>query len=555
MSLKQVHEYIGPNSLSFMMDQERKHWLLRTNKLKHLIDPNTGDTYQGRIDNLGSDIVVESRKLGEVYNQLQYVQYSAKFSKIFQTEPSAFTYNSSTNGMVFARIISTNFPYTISSVRHYRIHFRDCEVVYLPFGTSNSSEEVYAYKWIKTNTNPVIKLMDTGGTYSIEVPLSFQSVDKYVPLTTEPADWSSRYYTYYIKTATGYQLIPNVYTNAPQFQTNMFYDKQTAIPEDVEFYYPLDETLQPLSITALTQSEWYTEGIINENQIGLPAFWFTCDMTNLGPYIKLSNNTGSNNCELFCVGNNGNASKYKAHLYVDIDGHYDATPTRVNTNSEYVYVSPAYGYSFAGNVSDFNVPLNASNIKMGTKTLNMDYPGAATRFYMSQNTEWTYVDSTSYKIKVSTFDGNCYAYHHDPLIPCIDIQFDESISMGVKTNDYGFMGIRGGSGTIIIPKSSSDAIVIPQSCVSEVQDKKFVYLLGKDNKVKYTEIKVDPQNDGNYYVVLEGLKTGDKYVTNGITKLSDGMEIVPITPEKYQQKIKDQAKAMSAGDIVGAMKK
>ena len=113
----------------------------------------------------------------------------------------------------------------------------------------------------------------------------------------------------------------------------------------------------------------------------------------------------------------------------------------------------------------------------------------------------------------------------------------------------------GGSGAIIIPKSNSDAIVIPQACVSEVQNKKFVYLLDKDNKVKYTEIKVDPQNDGNNYIVTEGLKVGDKYVTNGITKLTDGMEIVPITPEKYQQKIDEQAKAMSAGDIVGAMKK
>jgi membrane fusion protein (multidrug efflux system) len=113
----------------------------------------------------------------------------------------------------------------------------------------------------------------------------------------------------------------------------------------------------------------------------------------------------------------------------------------------------------------------------------------------------------------------------------------------------------GGSGAILIPKVSSDAVIIPQGCVSEVQNKKFIYLLDKDNKVKYTEIKVDPQNDGNTYVVTEGLKPGDKYVTNGITKLSDGMEIVPITPEKYQQKIKDQASAMSAGDIVDAMKK
>jgi membrane fusion protein (multidrug efflux system) len=113
----------------------------------------------------------------------------------------------------------------------------------------------------------------------------------------------------------------------------------------------------------------------------------------------------------------------------------------------------------------------------------------------------------------------------------------------------------GGSGAIVVPYSNSSAIIIPQASVSEVQNKKFVYILGKDNKVKYTEIKVDPQNDGNNYIVTDGLKAGDKYVTNGITKLNDGMEIVPITPERYQQKIDEQAKAMSAGDIVGAMKK
>lgn len=113
----------------------------------------------------------------------------------------------------------------------------------------------------------------------------------------------------------------------------------------------------------------------------------------------------------------------------------------------------------------------------------------------------------------------------------------------------------GQTGNIVIPRQNTNAIVIPQLCVSEVQNKKFVYTLGKDNKVKYTEIKVDPQDDGNNYIVTEGLKAGDKYVTNGITKLNDGMEIVPITPERYQQKISEQAKAMSAGEIVGALKK
>ena len=113
----------------------------------------------------------------------------------------------------------------------------------------------------------------------------------------------------------------------------------------------------------------------------------------------------------------------------------------------------------------------------------------------------------------------------------------------------------GGSGSVIIPSRNDNTIIVPQSVVSEVQNKLFIYVVGKDNKVKYTEITVAPQNDGKNYVVTSGLKTGDKYVTNGITKLSDGMEIVPITPERYQQKIDEQAKEMSAGDIEGAMKK
>ena len=113
----------------------------------------------------------------------------------------------------------------------------------------------------------------------------------------------------------------------------------------------------------------------------------------------------------------------------------------------------------------------------------------------------------------------------------------------------------GGSGAIVIPQQNASAIVLPQSCVMEVQNKKFVYLLGKDNKVAYTEIQVAPQNDGKNYVVTDGLKVGDKYVSNGVVKLSDGMQIVPITPERYQQKIDEQAKAMSAGDIVSSMKK
>ena len=100
----------------------------------------------------------------------------------------------------------------------------------------------------------------------------------------------------------------------------------------------------------------------------------------------------------------------------------------------------------------------------------------------------------------------------------------------------------GGAGQIVVPVTASNVVIIPQEATSEVQNKKFVYLVGKDNKVKYTEIKVNPQDDGNTYIVTEGLKPGDRYVSKGITSLTDGMEIKPITEEQYNKKIDDAAK-------------
>ena len=99
----------------------------------------------------------------------------------------------------------------------------------------------------------------------------------------------------------------------------------------------------------------------------------------------------------------------------------------------------------------------------------------------------------------------------------------------------------GGAGQIVVPRVSSDAIIIPQEAVSQVQDKYFVYKVGSDNKVKYTEIKINPENDGNTYIVTSGLNAGDRYVCKGITKLTDGMAIKPITEAQYQKKIDDAA--------------
>ena len=158
-------------------------------------------------------------------------------------------------------------------------------------------------------------------------------------------------------------------------------------------------------------------------------------------------------------------------------------------------------------------------------------------------------------VKLQLADGSTYA--HEGKVVAISGVIDKntgSVQLKAYFPNPEKLLKSGGSGTIIIPRSADAAIVIPQRVVMEVQNKKFVYVLKDSNKVAYTEITVDPQNDGVNYIVTSGLNVGDKYVTNGITKLSDQMEIVPITPQRYEEKIKEQAKAMSVNDIVNATK-
>lgn len=113
----------------------------------------------------------------------------------------------------------------------------------------------------------------------------------------------------------------------------------------------------------------------------------------------------------------------------------------------------------------------------------------------------------------------------------------------------------GGAGQIIVPHVSNNIISIPQEATSQVQDKYFVYKVDKNNKVRYSEITVNPQNDGQNYVVTSGLNVDDRYVSKGISKLTDGEQIKPLTEEQYQKKIDDAANlAKEQGTAKGFVK-
>ncbi len=102
----------------------------------------------------------------------------------------------------------------------------------------------------------------------------------------------------------------------------------------------------------------------------------------------------------------------------------------------------------------------------------------------------------------------------------------------------------GGMANVIFPYTMENVILVPQSATQEIQDKKFVYVLQPDQTIKHTEITISNLNDGKNYIVTGGLKVGDQIVVEGVQKLSDGQQIVPITPEqrkaKYDKALQDQ---------------
>ena len=112
----------------------------------------------------------------------------------------------------------------------------------------------------------------------------------------------------------------------------------------------------------------------------------------------------------------------------------------------------------------------------------------------------------------------------------IDGQFDKStgaISVrAVFPNPNGTLR-NGNTGKVRMPQLLGNALVIPQESTFEIQDKTYVYILGKDKKVISKPVTISGKTD-SYYFISEGLKPGDKIVYTGLGMLKDG---APVTPK------------------------
>ena len=419
MKPEKIKWYLGSCTLAMIMDQERKHWLKKTDKKKQVQDKVTGDIFQGRIDNLGSDIIIETEKMP----MIDQIVNKAKFNddtltNALELATAVFPFMPEMNGLEMIRVKSVNTDDASNTHFNYRMRLRDCFEIAVPISTDDG--DVFAYRWVCTYTKPLLEIYNPNSqSYSdTPIPIDFETTDE------DPT-------------------VMNI--------TNPVY------------YYPLDEVLQPFHITPdddPSASEFVTDLINDPEMIGLPLVWFSCQQSDRGAKCIITPNETGSYGKVLTMGYDNNGSKYEQYVYPCVGPLYLNVPVSIDqgveSNDDYYIACSADGTEFTGTEADYNIPI--TNIKViyapsndqATALLTVDNTQHGVNILkMVQNNAWVYNQALGqYRIPLSAFNSNALidgVNERDPLIPVFRTQLDQSIPFTDTTTDVGYAGMRFGS--------------------------------------------------------------------------------------------------------------
>ena len=380
---------LGYKNLALVLEQERKHWLMKTDKNLEVQDKRTGDIFKGKIDNIGTDVLIESKKLPYKYDFVPEMVFKINDgvnpSQVFDVKKSAFPHSEEVNGLMMGVIKSINLMIEGSSeYRTYKLAFTDAEEVVIPFGIGTDIEGVIATRWIKTSTPPVLKIYDShSSSYSITRDLEF------------------------VSTVT-----------------------------DVVWYYPLDANIKPFNITQIGTT-YETDAIDDVSCIGYPLFWFTSANSAVGTNVTY---TGDTNKALY-IGNDGNIEPFNGYVFTGLTDN--CSPDGDISSNVTITVTSRDHDAFNNNDNDFNVPLS-NVIKFNNSDITIDFdPEGSNVLKMFNELAWEYVDANTYQIPMDIFDVN-NINNADPsvLLPMLTVSFDTSTPFVKITTDEGMSGIK-----------------------------------------------------------------------------------------------------------------
>src|SRR5690606_34417208 len=155
--------------------------------------------------------------------------------------------------------------------------------------------------------------------------------------------------------------------------------------------------------------------------------------------------------------------------------------------------------------------------------------------------EAEYLDQMSNKSKDSLLQvdlkmANGKMFENKGVVETIEADFDNETGNiayhATYPNPKGLLRF-GETGNVVITTPLKNAVLIPQKATYEVLDKKYVFVVTKDNTVKAREVKIAAEIP-HIYVIASGLKKEDKILLDGLrlVKENDKISYKFITPEK-----------------------
>ena len=188
---------------------------------------------------------------------------------------------------------------------------------------------------------------------------------------------------------------------------------------------------------------------------------------------------------------------------------------------------------------DHVTPMTQLTIVSGNRQMEAEFSVPESILEAGMSSGYTQVDKTKVIVNmpdVSFIMKNGTEYPHkgriSSLTGVVNATTGSLSCKAIFPNPDGHL-YSGIQGTVVLPYSRKDVMVIPQSAVVRLQDKSLVYKVKSDSTATAVTVMTTDAGNGKDVIVTEGLNVGDRIVTVGANNLQEGQQVLfPTEPKK-----------------------
>lgn len=150
-------------------------------------------------------------------------------------------------------------------------------------------------------------------------------------------------------------------------------------------------------------------------------------------------------------------------------------------------------------------------------------------FYVTEAEYLNYMSKKSKgeMLKVHLEMANGELFDQEGIVETIEGEFNNetgNIAFRATFNNPNKLLRHGETGNIVVKNNYKNAMLIPQKATFEVLDKKYVYVIDKNNTVRSREVKIAAELP-HLFIIKEGLDVNDKILLEGLRLVKENQKI------------------------------